>query len=32
MRDFFVWQFWLGLLIGYLLLGRLISGVRSKLA
>lgn len=29
-KDLFIWQFWLGLLLGYLVLGRLIATVRSK--
>lgn len=30
MKDIFVWQFWIGILLGYFLLGRLIAFIKSK--
>lgn len=32
MKELLSWPFWLGLLIGYLILGRLLTAVRAKLA
>lgn len=30
MKDLFVWQLWLGLLLGWLVLGRVIALLRAK--